>query len=375
MKTQAQELEPTNPSLIEFEVDLAQTQVWLAELKSRNPGVEASAWVRKVTKSSVPPEPAVAPEDPLDAEQNKAIREVLEKEIALAFPDEVPLSDLWNFVRQATVSPKLPEGIPIYVEPKLLEESGITSDTPVRIQLEGVTLRTSLQLVLSQFNLTFEIRSGLLSIRPRPFFVPESKGSSVGTPDQSKPYDVTGGSDWSRARGPLYVEASPLFGLSDSTPVDQERTARIQNALSRVHPMNFPMETPLRDVLGFVQASTATGELPEGIPIYVDPVSLEDAGVTLDAPVQIDLSGVRLKTTLELTLRQLGLTYVIRQGVVIFLTPEKLVTMPNPGERSEFEQMLQRSNSGGFGMGGMGGGMMGAMGGGMMGGMGGSGFR
>ena len=47
--------------------------------------------------------------------------------------------------------------------------------------------------------------------------------------------------------------------------------------------MSFPQETPLEDVLKYIKDATqdeAAG-LPTGIPIYVDPVGLQDADKTM----------------------------------------------------------------------------------------------
>jgi hypothetical protein len=91
--------------------------------------------------------------------------------------------------------------------------------------------------------------------------------------------------------------------------------ARILKTLDRPIPMPFPHGPPLADVLDYIRAATRD---PDGreIPIYVDPVGLAEAEKSLKSPVQIDLTGVPLSTTLRLTLRQLGLTYMLRDGLV-----------------------------------------------------------
>ncbi len=40
--------------------------------------------------------------------------------------------------------------------------------------------------------------------------------------------------------------------------------------------MNFPNETPLEEVLRYIKQATA-GETGKGIPIYVDPLGLQEA--------------------------------------------------------------------------------------------------
>ncbi len=84
--------------------------------------------------------------------------------------------------------------------------------------------------------------------------------------------------------------------------------------------LSFPKPTPLSEVLKFVR-SKMTG--PNGaLPIYVDPQALQEAGNTIDSEVAIDLEGVPLRTSLRLMLKQLGLAYCVRDGVLIISSVE-----------------------------------------------------
>jgi hypothetical protein len=96
--------------------------------------------------------------------------------------------------------------------------------------------------------------------------------------------------------------------------------ARILEALERPIPMRFPNETPLEDVVKFIQAATS-GPDDHGIPIHVDPVGLNEAEKTITSPVVVDLEGVPLKTSLRLILRELGLEYGVREGVLLITYP------------------------------------------------------
>ena len=80
--------------------------------------------------------------------------------------------------------------------------------------------------------------------------------------------------------------------------------------------MSFADPTPLEDVLKYIKQATTTPNYA-GIPIYVDPMGLEEATATLDSTVTLDLEGVPLKTTLRLMLKQIGLAYCVRDGVLI----------------------------------------------------------
>jgi len=80
--------------------------------------------------------------------------------------------------------------------------------------------------------------------------------------------------------------------------------------------MSFANGTPLEDVLKYIK-SASQGLNDTGIPIYVDPVGLIDADKTMISPVTLDLEGIPLKTTLPLLLSQLGLTYTVRDGLLM----------------------------------------------------------
>ena len=80
--------------------------------------------------------------------------------------------------------------------------------------------------------------------------------------------------------------------------------------------MSFGKAAPLDDVLKYIKQATTT-KTGSGIPIYVDPQGLRDAEVTQKSTVIIDLEGIPLKTSLRLILKQLGLAYCVRDGVLI----------------------------------------------------------
>ncbi len=85
--------------------------------------------------------------------------------------------------------------------------------------------------------------------------------------------------------------------------------------------MSFATETPLDDVLKYIKQATTTPTF-SGIPIYVDPIGLQEAERSLNSTVQIDLEGVPLKTTLRLILKQLGLAYTVKDGFMIITSED-----------------------------------------------------
>jgi hypothetical protein len=88
----------------------------------------------------------------------------LEEPISMSFTEDTPLEDVLKYVKQATTTPKY-AGIPIYVDPLGLQEAEKSMTSTVRnMDLEGVPLRRTLQLVLKQIDLVYFVEDGLLYI-------------------------------------------------------------------------------------------------------------------------------------------------------------------------------------------------------------------
>jgi hypothetical protein len=104
----------------------------------------------------------------------------------------------------------------------------------------------------------------------------------------------------------------------DSGPVEapDDQSQRIAAELAKPINMSFPTETPLDDVLKYIRAATTGPGFPEGLPIYVDPVGLQEAERSLNSPVVIDVTRVPLRTSLRLILKQLGLAYRVKDGLL-----------------------------------------------------------
>ncbi|HKI17823.1 MAG TPA: hypothetical protein VKA15_08075, partial [Isosphaeraceae bacterium] len=99
--------------------------------------------------------------------------------------------------------------------------------------------------------------------------------------------------------------------LFDRDPKTKQILAKLEEPIS----MSFANETPLDDILKYIRTATTTPSF-SGIPIYVDPIGLQEAEKSLTSTVQIDLEGVPLKTQLRLLLKQLGLTYTVKDGLL-----------------------------------------------------------
>ncbi|MGZ3412306.1 MAG: hypothetical protein ACXWNX_00415 [Isosphaeraceae bacterium] len=142
------------------------------------------------------------------------------------------------------------------------------------------------------------------------------------------------------------------------------KTKSIQAKLDQPIAMSFPNETPLEDVLKYIKTATQDAN-DTGIPIYVDPLGMQEADKTLTSPVSIDLEGVPLKRTLRLLLKQLGLTYTVKDGYLMITseTSEDQQTEIRVYPVADLAIIpMSLLMGGGLGMGGMGG-MGGGMGG------------
>lgn len=84
------------------------------------------------------------------------VRQALTRPVSFDF-QETPLSDVIDFLREYA-------GINIVLDQNGLDEVQVDADTPVTLQLEQVTLKSALNLILKQFELTYMIRDEVLLI-------------------------------------------------------------------------------------------------------------------------------------------------------------------------------------------------------------------
>jgi von Willebrand factor type A domain len=156
-----------------------------------------------------------------------------------------------------------------------------------------------------------------------------------------------------------------------------EAERRIESALRgplRPTGLDF-IDTPLEEVVRLLQEDY-------GIPVNLDTPALDEIGVGPEEPVTIQLHNISLRSALRLMLKQLQLTYIVQDEVLMITTPEEaeaqlvVKVYPVADLVLPIDAALLGGQQGGGG-GGMGGGMGGGgMGGGGMGGggMGGGGM-
>jgi len=99
------------------------------------------------------------------------------------------------------------------------------------------------------------------------------------------------------------------------TPTLRFGTEAILKVLQEPTSLEF-LETPLLDVAAEVQDK-------HGVHVHLDHRALDDVGIPSDTPVTFAMSGIPLRSALELMLGQLDLTWTIGSDVLLITTPEK----------------------------------------------------
>jgi hypothetical protein len=123
-----------------------------------------------------------------------------------------------------------------------------------------------------------------------------------------------------RALSLMLVSTATELALRDNNPKSKQIFQKLEEPIS----MSFNAATPLEDVLRYIKQATTAKDY-QGIQIYVDPTGLEEVQKQTTSPVKhLDLEGVPLKTTLRLALKQLGLAYCVRDGVLIISSPQAI---------------------------------------------------
>jgi hypothetical protein len=98
---------------------------------------------------------------------------------------------------------------------------------------------------------------------------------------------------------------------------DSPLVAKIEQALrGQLKSPGFHFaDAPLEEVAAFVQETY-------GVPVQLDTPSLEEMGIDPHEPVTVSLHGISLRSALRFMLKQLGLTYMIENEVLVITTQE-----------------------------------------------------
>ena len=109
-------------------------------------------------------------------------------------------------------------------------------------------------------------------------------------------------------------------GVRGKDPKSRLVLAKLEEPVS----MSFVEDTPLEDVLKYIKQAT-TSMTYAGIPIYVDPIGLQEADKSMTSTVgNLDLEGVPLRRTLQLLLNQLDLVYFVDDGALCITSKKSM---------------------------------------------------
>ncbi len=307
----------------------------------------------------------IASMDSGELSAHKKIESALAKPTTIDFED-TPLSDVVSFLSEM-------HGLPIVIDKRGLDDIGLGTDTPVTMSLKRVSLRTALDRMLRQLDLSFMVRNEVLEIttleecenslvvrmyplsdlaRParRQYMGGESSGrfdhlveiiQSICAPDT---WDEVGGAGsiepmdaWNviavAQTAEVHEQISGLLatlrkvregnkngnGKVDSSEVFSERDRaerdKIEQALDQASTLDFD-EAPLSDVADFIGQQ-------HGINILIDARALDDVGIGSDTPVTFTIKNIRLRSALKLALKELDLVFVVRGEILLITTPEE----------------------------------------------------
>ncbi|MDX2035287.1 MAG: sigma-70 family RNA polymerase sigma factor [Isosphaeraceae bacterium] len=115
----------------------------------------------------------------------------------------------------------------------------------------------------------------------------------------------------------------PRIASRVPNPADAPMEAEIRAALEK--PITIQADQmPLKDFVKLFKELTAARRLP----IHLDAEALENAGISTDQPLTIDLEEVPARTILQLAVSSLGLEYHIADGVVIITSEDRVENAP-----------------------------------------------
>ena len=93
-----------------------------------------------------------------------------------------------------------------------------------------------------------------------------------------------------------------------------KRNAAARSQLQKELPVEF-VEVPLEDAVAYLADSLE-------VQMYIDRRALDDAAISTDEPIDMNLRKIPGTMAFDLVLRQVDLTWGLREGVVMITTPE-----------------------------------------------------
>jgi RNA polymerase sigma factor (sigma-70 family) len=94
------------------------------------------------------------------------------------------------------------------------------------------------------------------------------------------------------------------------------RTQLIQNRLNQVIDAEFPNGTTFSGLLKHIKQATTDATFP-GIPIYVNPVGLGEAGKDVGFPLKVNIKQQAVHVILDNTCLEMGISYIVVDGYLM----------------------------------------------------------
>ena len=315
-----------------------------------------------------PNDRALTADRPASVAFAERMEQALAKPVVVDFT-EAPLSEVMAHLQQYCQ-------IPIYLDLKSLEDVGIGSDVPVTITVKDVTLRSALELILGELELTYAIRYESLNITtseqaesvlltrvypvadfavaaPPSLIVPEpysryrvllrllaecvapqtwEEVGGAGSALVYEPWGVLVVTQTQQVHEELELLLTALrktrtvSATAGTAPEDatqaaipvavQEGQKHIKQALDSNVTFEFS-DAPLAEVVAFLAED-------RGIPILIDKKALDDVGLSGETTVTLAVREMTLRSALRLVLRELDLAFTVRHEVLLVTTPEEV---------------------------------------------------
>ena len=275
----------------------------------------------------------------LDTDSSDFDEPFLKKEISLNFAD-TPLTDVLEYLCREQECPCLLDAVAV-------EEAGLLVDEPVNFIVEKIRVDQALDLMLRAFELAWYIEDGILHVTTievaneiltnRSYDLAPFRAAGIApgtllevvmqaTDALWEEIDGSGGrvsivgdvmtirQTYQVHRGlPQLLEAIANPGAPGGGIYQAEEVACLRE-LAVTTNVNFT-DTPLCDVVEFLSRQ-------HEMPIFLDTIAIEEAGLLSDEPISFVMSGKSLATTLRLMLSEFELTTVIRSGELFVTTIE-----------------------------------------------------
>lgn len=143
---------------------------------------------------------------------------------------------------------------------------------------------------------------------------PSVAGVPQSVPKKSEQSDTAKRATGRASGQPQHTPAQRVESISAEPPAAAAARARIESVLSATTQFEY-LDEPLKDVVDDIHVR-------HEIQIVFDRRALEDVGTDLSTPVTISVAGTTLRSALRLLLRNLDLTYVIHDEVLMITTSD-----------------------------------------------------